>query len=123
RRTGGKRHATDATNASRTMLFDIHRQDWSEEMLALLGVPAKLLPEVRDCDADYGASEPSLFGRAIPILGVAGDQQAATIGQACFSPGMIKSTYVTGCFVLLTLRVKASLSKYHLVTTFSGVLT
>jgi glycerol kinase len=123
RLTGGKLHATDATNASRTMLFDIHRQAWSEEMLALLGVPAKLLPEVRDCDADYGASEPSLFGRAIPILGVAGDQQAATIGQACFSPGMIKSTYGTGCFVLLTTGDKAPLSKNRLVTTVASRLS
>jgi glycerol kinase len=117
RLTGGKLHATDATNASRTMLFDIHRQEWSEKMLALFGVPRNLLPEVRDCAADYGVSEPSLFGRSIPILGIAGDQQAATVGQACFSPGMIKSTYGTGCFVLLNTGDIAPQSKNRLVTT------
>ncbi len=117
RLTAGKLHATDATNASRTMLFDIHRQDWSEELLTLFAVPRKLLPEVRDCAADYGASEASLFGRAIPIRGIAGDQQAAAIGQACFSPGMIKSTYGTGCFVLLNSGDVAPQSKNRLVTT------
>ncbi len=123
RLTGGKVHATDATNASRTMLFDIHRQVWNEELLALFGVPGKLLPEVRDCAADYGASEPSLFGRAIPILGIAGDQQAAAIGQACFSPGMIKSTYGTGCFVLLNTGNVAPQSKNRLVTTVASRLS
>ena len=122
RLTGGRVHATDATNASRTMLFDIHRQDWSEELLALFGVPRKLLPEVRDCAADYGMSEPALFGRAIPILGIAGDQQAAAIGQACFSPGMIKSTYGTGCFVLLNSGETAPQSKNRLVTTVASRL-
>ncbi len=117
RLTGGKVHATDATNASRTLLFDIHRQDWSEELLALFGIPPRLLPEVRDSSADYGASESSLFGRAIPIAGVAGDQQAAAVGQACFSPGMIKSTYGTGCFVLSNTGDKAPLSHNRLVTT------
>ena len=119
RLTGGKLHATDATNASRTMLFDIHRQEWSEEMLALFGVPRKLLPEVRDCSADYGTSEPSLFGRSVPILGIAGDQQAATVGQACFASGMIKSTYGTGCFVLLNTGDIAPQSKNRLVTTIA----
>ncbi|HYV88225.1 MAG TPA: glycerol kinase GlpK [Candidatus Polarisedimenticolia bacterium] len=117
RLTGGKVHASDATNASRTMLFDIHRQDWSEELLALFGVSRKLLPEVRDCSADYGATEASLFGRAIPIAGIAGDQQAAAVGQACFSPGMIKSTYGTGCFVLSNTGEKSPVSKNRLVTT------
>jgi glycerol kinase len=117
RLTGGRLHATDATNASRTMLFDIHRQDWSDELLTLFGVPRKLLPEVRDCAADYGTCEASLLGRAIPIRGIAGDQQAAAIGQACFSPGMIKSTYGTGCFVLLNSGETAPHSKNRLVTT------
>jgi glycerol kinase len=117
RLTGGKVHASDATNASRTLLFDIHRQQWSEEMLALFGVSRKVLPEVLDSSADYGATEPSLFGRAIPIAGIAGDQQAAAVGQACFSPGMIKSTYGTGCFVLNHTGTIAPLSKNRLVTT------
>jgi len=117
RLTGGKVHASDATNASRTLLFDIHRQQWSEEMLALFGVSPKLLPEVRDSSADYGVTDAGLFGRAIPIAGVAGDQQAATVGQACFSPGMIKSTYGTGCFVLNHTGTQAPLSKNRLVTT------
>ena len=93
------------------MLFDIHRQQWNEELLALFGVPRALLPEVRDCSGDYGAPSPSLFGRAIPIAGIAGDQQAAAVGQACFSPGMIKSTYGTGCFVLLNTGEKAARSR------------
>ncbi len=117
RLTGGRVHASDATNASRTLLFDIHRQEWSEQMLALFGISQKLLPEVRDSSADYGATDSSLFGRAIPIAGIAGDQQAATVGQACFSPGMIKSTYGTGCFVLNHTGTIAPLSKNRLVTT------
>jgi glycerol kinase len=117
RLTGGRQHATDATNASRTMLFDIHRQEWSQELLDLFAVPRPLLPEVRDSAADYGISERALFARAIPILGIAGDQQAAAVGQACFSPGMIKSTYGTGCFVLLNTGDAAPQSKNRLVTT------
>jgi glycerol kinase len=117
RLTGGKVHASDATNASRTMLFDIHRQQWSEKLLALFGVSRKLLPEVRDCSGDYGVTEPSLFGRAIPIAGIAGDQQAAAVGQACFSPGMVKSTYGTGCFVLNNTGETAPVSRNRLVTT------
>jgi glycerol kinase len=101
RLTGGRVHATDATNAARTLLFNIRENRWDEEILGLLNIPAAVLPEVRDCAADYGATRADLFGRALPILGVAGDQQAATIGQACFSPGMMKSTYGTGCFALL----------------------
>ncbi len=101
RLTGGRVHATDATNASRTMLFDIRAQRWDPELLALFRVPAAMLPEVRDCASDFGQCEAALLGAAYPIAGVAGDQQAAAIGQACFRPGMIKSTYGTGCFVVL----------------------
>jgi len=99
--SGGQLHATDATNASRTALFNIRTQDWDEELLAFFKVPRALLPEVRDSAADYGSTSPELFGGAIRIGGIAGDQQAATVGQACFSPGMIKSTYGTGCFMVL----------------------
>ncbi len=99
--TGGAVHATDATNASRTALFNIHTQAWDDELLAFFKVPKNLLPDVRDCAADFGATVPELFGAAIAIRGIAGDQQAATIGQACFAPGMAKSTYGTGCFVVL----------------------
>ncbi len=99
--TGGRVHATDATNAARTLLYNIRENRWDDDICALLGVPTAMLPEVRDCAADFGTTRADLFGRAIPILGVAGDQQAATIGQACFQPGMMKSTYGTGCFALL----------------------
>ncbi|MBN9471840.1 MAG: glycerol kinase GlpK [Bosea sp.] len=119
RLTGGRVHATDATNASRTMLFDIHRGEWDAELLALLDIPASLLPEVRDCAALFGETEPELFGGAIPIRGIAGDQQAATIGQACFSPGMLKSTYGTGCFALLNTGAKAVASQSRLLTTIA----
>lgn len=101
RLTGGGTHATDATNASRTNLYNIAEHCWDKELLRLFKVPEALLPEVRDCNGDYGATAPALFGKAIPLLGVAGDQQAATVGQACFTRGDIKSTYGTGCFVLL----------------------
>jgi glycerol kinase len=99
--TGGRVHATDATNAARTMLYDIRKGRWSRTICGLLDIPVEMLPEVRDCAADFGTTRPDLFGREIPILGVAGDQQAATIGQACFSPGMMKATYGTGCFAVL----------------------
>ena len=99
RLTGGAVHATDATNASRTNLFNIHSQDWDKELLSLFNVPADVLPQVKDCADDYGVCE--LLGEPIPIRGVAGDQQAAAIGQACFNKGDIKSTYGTGCFVIL----------------------
>ncbi|UWQ96415.1 glycerol kinase GlpK [Rhodobacteraceae bacterium M385] len=99
RMTDGKRHVTDATNAARTLLYNIAEGRWDDEILDLLNIPANLLPEVLDCGADFG--ETSLFGAPLPILGVAGDQQAATVGQACFAPGMLKSTYGTGCFALL----------------------
>ncbi|MCR8547872.1 glycerol kinase GlpK [Salipiger sp. P9] len=99
--TGGRSHVTDATNAARTMLYDIREGRWSSTMCEMLGVPMAMLPEVKDCAADFGMARADLFGAEIPILGVAGDQQAATIGQACFRPGMLKSTYGTGCFALL----------------------
>jgi glycerol kinase len=117
RLTGGKVHATDATNASRTMLFNIHSQSWDETLLKLFRIPAALLPEVKDCSADFGTTDTSLFGLALPIGGIAGDQQAAAIGQACFEPGMIKSTYGTGCFVLVNTGAKAVRSKNRLLTT------
>ncbi len=119
RLTGGRVHATDATNASRTLLLDIRTGQWDAELLDLFRVPASLLPEVRDCAADYGATDPALFGAAIPILGVAGDQQAATIGQACFEPGMMKSTYGTGCFALLNIGPEPVRSKHRLITTIA----
>ena len=99
--TGGRVHATDATNASRTMLFNIARQDWDDEILSWFDIPRPLLPDVRDSAADYGMADPGLFGEALPVLGIAGDQQAASIGQACFKPGLMKSTYGTGCFALV----------------------
>ncbi|MEM8753439.1 MAG: FGGY family carbohydrate kinase, partial [Pseudomonadota bacterium] len=95
RLTGGAVHATDATNAARTLLYDIHAGRWDEEILALLDIPAAMLPEVRDSAGDFGETRADLFGRPVPIRGVAGDQQAATVGQACFEPGMLKSTYGT----------------------------
>ncbi|MGQ0485057.1 MAG: glycerol kinase GlpK [Hyphomicrobiales bacterium] len=117
RLTGGRVHATDATNASRTLLYDIHSGAWDEELLALLNVPRAMLPEVKDCAADFGMTEPHLFGHAIAIAGVAGDQQAAGIGQACFRPGMMKATYGTGCFALLNTGEKPVASQNRLLTT------
>jgi glycerol kinase len=117
RLTGGRVHATDITNASRTLLFDIHAQDWDEELLRLLRVPRELLPVVRDSSEVYGTTEPALFGRALPIAGIAGDQQAALIGQACFKPGMAKSTYGTGCFLLLNTGDVAVPSANRMLTT------
>lgn len=99
--TGGNSHVTDATNASRTLCYDINTNQWDDELLGILELPRSLFPEVLDCAARFGETEKSLFGSSIPILGVAGDQHAATIGQACFEPGMMKSTYGTGCFALL----------------------
>lgn len=125
RLTGGKVHATDATNASRTLLYDIHAGRWDDELLALLGVPKNILPDVLDSSAAFGATDPELFGAAIPICGIAGDQQAALIGQACFAPGMLKSTYGTGCFALLNTGRTPVASKHRLLTTvayqFDGV--
>jgi len=119
RLTGGKVHATDATNAARTMLYDISAGAWDADICALLNVPMSLLPEVRDCAADFGETMPDLFGRAIPIRGVAGDQQAATVGQACFQPGMTKSTYGTGCFALLNTGADRVPSSHRMLTTIA----
>ncbi len=119
RLTGGRSHLTDATNASRTMLFDIERNDWDDELLALFDVPRAVLPAVRDCAADFGATDPALFGAGIPILGVAGDQHAATLGQACFRPGMLKSTYGTGCFALLNTGQERARSANRLLSTIA----
>lgn len=115
--TSGASHKTDATNASRTMLFNIHDQSWDEELLAKLNVPASMLPEVEDCSADFGVTDASFFGGPIPILGIAGDQQAALIGQGCFQKGMIKSTYGTGCFVIVNTGETAIRSENKLLTT------
>ena len=117
--TGGKVHATDATNAARTLIYNIAKGEWDADICALLDIPMSLLPEVKDCAADYGTTRPDLFGREIPILGVAGDQQAATVGQACFAPGMMKSTYGTGCFALLNTGTDMVPSKNRLLTTIA----
>ena len=117
RLTGGQSHKTDATNASRTMLFNIHDQTWDAELLAELDIPAALLPQVEDSAADFGMAQTSLFGAAIPIAGMAGDQQAALIGQCCFEDGMTKSTYGTGCFVIMNTGSLAVKSTSKLLTT------
>ena len=117
--TGGAEHVTDATNAARTMLYDIRRGAWSDEMCEMLRIPQSLLPEVKDCAADFGMARADLFGEEIPILGVAGDQQAATIGQACFQPGMLKSTYGTGCFALMNTGAEPVVSQNRLLTTIA----
>ncbi len=119
RLTGGKVHATDATNASRTLLFDIHHGRWDDELLKILGVPQAVLPQVMDCSAAFGVTDPGLFGAAIPICGIAGDQQAALVGQACFAPGMLKATYGTGCFALLNTGGTAVASQHRLLTTIA----
>jgi glycerol kinase len=115
--TEGASHATDATNASRTMLYNIHLGEWDAELLTLFNIPSNLLPTVKDCAADFGHS--SLLGAIIPILGIAGDQQAATLGQACFNPGMMKSTYGTGCFALLNTGDTPVNSNNRLLTTIA----
>jgi glycerol kinase len=117
--TDGQVHATDATNAARTLLFNIHTQDWDDDLLALFGVPRALLPAVRDCADDFGTSNPAHLGRALPIRGVAGDQHAAMLGQTCFTPGMIKSTYGTGCFALLNTGSTPVASNNRLLTTLA----
>ena len=119
RLTGGRVHATDATNASRTCLLDIHTGTWDDELLGIFGVPRAMLPEVRDNAAEFGLTDPALFGAPIPIRGMAGDQQAALIGQACFAPGMIKSTYGTGCFAVLNTGAQAVPSRHRLLTTIA----
>ncbi len=117
--TGGRVHATDATNAARTMLYNIRDGHWDVEICGLLDIPLQLLPEVRDCAADFGVTRADLFGREVPITGVAGDQQAATVGQACFAPGMMKSTYGTGCFALLNTGDQMVASRNRLLTTIA----
>ncbi|MGC2412183.1 MAG: glycerol kinase GlpK [Stellaceae bacterium] len=117
RLTGGRLHATDVTNASRTMLFDLRRFAWADDLLNAFGVPRALLPEARDTDGDFGTTDEGLFGDAIPIAGVVGDQQAALIGQACFHPGMVKSTYGTGAFALIHTGDEPARSQHSLLTT------
>jgi glycerol kinase len=117
RLTGGRVHATDASNASRTLLFNIHTLDWDQELLDLLDVPRAMLPEVRPSSGVYGETDPALFGEAYPIAGIAGDQQAATFGQACFRSGMAKNTYGTGCFLLMNTGPAAVASRNGLLTT------
>jgi len=117
RLTGGRVHATDATNASRTLLFNIHTQEWDDELLAMFSVPRELLPDVRDCADDYGLAVDDCIGGEVPIFGIAGDQQAALIGQAGFEPGMTKSTYGTGCFVVANTGDRALQSENQLLTT------
>ena len=119
RLTGGAVHATDATNASRTMLYDIHAGKWSDTICDLFDIPQAMLPEVKDCAADFGTTDADLFGAPVPILGVAGDQHAASIGQACFKPGMMKSTYGTGCFAMLNTGDTAVPSQNKLLTTIA----
>ncbi|NKB59431.1 MAG: glycerol kinase GlpK [Alphaproteobacteria bacterium] len=119
RLTGGQVHATDITNAARTLLFDINTQDWDDDLLNMFGVPRALLPTVHDNMADFGTTEKDLIGAAIPIAGMAGDQQAATVGQACFEPGMVKATYGTGCFALLNIGEKPVRSANKLLTTIA----
>ncbi|MGM0915239.1 MAG: glycerol kinase GlpK [Pseudomonadota bacterium] len=117
RLTGGRVHATDATNASRTALFNIHEQGWDEALMALFGIPASLLPEVKDSSDDFGHVDARWLGGELPIAGVAGDQQAALVGQACFTPGMGKSTYGTGCFMIVNTGESAETSRNRLLTT------
>ena len=117
RLTGGAVHKTDATNASRTSLFDIHRQCWDEELCRLFRIPVALLPEVHDNSSLFGTTAPGILDRKIPIAGMAGDQQAALFGQACFIPGMVKSTYGTGCFMLANTGERPVASKHRLLTT------
>ena len=120
--TGGAVHATDATNASRTLLFDIHAQDWSDELLDLFRVPRALLPRVLDCADNFGVTLPEILGGAIAIRGVAGDQQAALMGQGCLRPGEMKATYGTGCFMLLNTGERAPRSSARLLTTVAARL-
>jgi glycerol kinase len=119
RLTDGAAHATDATNASRTLLFDIHRGAWDDELLALFRIPRAMLPEVRDSAAPFGTAAAAHLGAPVPVSGIAGDQQAALIGQACLRPGMVKSTYGTGCFLLLNTGAEAIASRHRLLTTIA----
>ncbi|WP_087686930.1 glycerol kinase GlpK [Pandoraea sp. PE-S2R-1] len=115
--TGGKLHVTDVSNASRTMLFNIHRLEWDDELLALLGVPRQMLPEVRSSSEVYGHTTTSLLSKPVPIAGIAGDQQAALFGQMCLRPGMVKNTYGTGCFMVMNTGDKPQASSHNLLTT------
>src|SRR6185503_17746949 len=117
RLTGGKVHVTDVSNASRTLIFNIHTMQWDDELLRLLDIPRAMLPEVRSSSEVYGQTDPELFGAAIPLAGAAGDQQAATFGQACFEPGSAKNTYGTGCFMLLNTGSRPVPSANGLITT------
>ncbi|HEX8925818.1 MAG TPA: FGGY family carbohydrate kinase, partial [Terriglobales bacterium] len=122
RLTGGKRHATDVTNASRTLLFNIHSMQWDEELLSALDIPRAMLPEVCSSSEIYAHTDVSFFGREIAIAGIAGDQQAALFGQQCFAPGTAKATYGTGCFVLLNTGAKPATSNNGLLTTVAWKL-
>jgi glycerol kinase len=117
RLTNGRVHATDASNASRTLLFNIHSQEWDEDLLRLLDIPKSLLPEVRDCAADFGTTDSSAFGIEVPVRAMVGDQQGALVGQAGFNEGMVKSTYGTGCFVITNTGPNSLQSKNQLLTT------
>src|SRR5690606_27778503 len=119
RLTGGKVHATDATNASRTLAYDIVRNQWDDELLEALRIPRSMLPEVKDSAADFGTSDPALFGAAVPVLGIAGDQQAATVGNAGFEPGMVKATYGPGCFAALNTGADRGRSHSRLLSTIA----
>jgi len=119
RLTGGRAHVTDATNASRTLVYNIADNAWDEDLLGILDIPARMMPQVKDCADDFGTTDETLFGARTRICGVAGDQQAATIGQACFEPGMMKSTYGTGCFALLNTGADMVRSKNRLLTTIA----
>jgi glycerol kinase len=127
RLSGGKSHCTDATNASRTQLFNIISQKWDERLLTLFGIPDSLLPQVKDCASDFGTTDPALFGARIPIAGMIGDQQAAAFGQCCFDAGMAKSTYGTGCFLLMNTGANIVRSEHRLLSTvayrLNGVAT
>ncbi|MDA9871510.1 glycerol kinase, partial [Gammaproteobacteria bacterium] len=127
RLSGGKSHCTDATNASRTQLFNITSQEWDERLLTLFGIPDSLLPQVKDCASDFGTTDPALFGARIPIAGMIGDQQAAAFGQCCFDAGMAKSTYGTGCFLLMNTGANIVRSEHRLLSTvayrLNGVAT
>jgi glycerol kinase len=122
RLTGGRVHATDATNASRTMLLDIDTGQWDDDLIALLRVPRSMLPEVKDCAAEFGVTDPAILGAAIPVRGIAGDQQAALLGQACFEPGMLKATYGTGCFAILNTGHDRVASTNRMLTTIAARL-
>jgi glycerol kinase len=122
RLTGGRRHVTDVTNASRTLMFDIRARDWDDELLRILGVPRRMLPEVKASSEVYGETDSTLFGAAIPIAGIAGDQQAALFGQACFTPGTAKNTYGTGCFLLMNTGTTPTASPGGLLTTIAWQL-